>query len=365
MSSVRIQALALALVAPLAARAIDAPHEAGTNCSACHMGHNAPGGSLTHTAGNASLCFSCHQFSAKYGWGTSDLAIPGTSGTSHHWSAPATNLGATPPAPGTPMGNRLDGGNLTCSTCHDQHNNGASASGGTQQVTAITPTRVGASTGVVSFAAGSPTAAATAKFYRIEITGAGSESTTRFRLSNDKGLSWLGCAAPGAYVQYVASPSNACAAGASVPLNDGTKVTVAFGAGSYAAGDRFDFHVAYPFLRVANVDAAMCVECHRDRAMHWQDAEGGVANGVAGGVLPAVTLGTTRFSHPVGQALNQGGRTNGLPGGILDANGMVQATSADTNETNDLVTGTGGVVTCLTCHHPHGADSNSISVDPR
>jgi len=122
--------------------------------------------------------------------------------------------------------------------------------------------------------------------------------------------------------------------------------------------------IAYPFLRADNTDAKMCVTCHKDRDQHWQDAEGGVANAVPGGKLTSVTLGVTKFSHPVGQALNQDGRTNGLAA-ILDANGMVQAVSTDPNKTNDLVLGTAGIVTCLSCHHPHNADSNSLSVDPR
>ena len=363
MSRLRTLALALVLGAPLGARAIDAPHEAGTNCSSCHLGHNAPGGALTKTAGNASLCQSCHVSETGFGfpWSDADQAVPGASGRSHHWSAPATGLGATAPLAGTPMGDRLDAGNLTCSTCHDQHNNLASLNGGTQHATVITKTgSVG--TGALTFATGSPAASAAARFYRVEIVAAGSEATARFRLSHDKGTSWFGCSGPGVYVAYVASPSNACAAGASVALDDGANVTVAFGTGTYVVGERWDFYVSYPFLRIANVDAAMCVECHRDRNMTWQNADG---TGPIVGTGASIVFGTTTFSHPVGQALNQGGRTNGLPGGILDANGMVQATSTDPNKTNDLQLGTGGVVTCLSCHHPHNADSNSLSVDPR
>jgi hypothetical protein len=106
----------------------------------------------------------------------------------------------------------------------------------------------------------------------------------------------------------------------------------------------------------------MCTTCHKDRNMTWQNADG---VGPIVGTGQPVVFGTTRFSHPVNQALNQDGRTNGLAGGILDANGMPQATSTDPNRTNDFVLGTGGVVTCLTCHHPHNADSNSLSPDPR
>jgi len=77
-----------------------------------------------------------------------------------------------------------------------------------------------------------------------------------------------------------------------------------------------------------------------------------------------VTLGTTVFSHPVGHALNANAKGYDRTGGILDAHGGLQS-AGDGNRTNDLETGTGGAVTCLTCHHPHNADSNSLTVDPR
>ncbi len=92
--------------------------------------------------------------------------------------------------------------------------------------------------------------------------------------------------------------------------------------------------------------------------MRWQDVEGGNANGVAGGVK-TVTLGTTVFSHPVSQTMT---KTYDLPAAaILDANGATTQAVGDGNASNNLVLGSGNVVTCLTCHQVHNADSNSLS----
>jgi hypothetical protein len=111
----------------------------------------------------------------------------------------------------------------------------------------------------------------------------------------------------------------------------------------------------------------MCVTCHKDRDQRWQDVEGGTANGHSGGKLASVVLGTTAFHHPVGQPLaNDYDRTVGANGDILDTDGAPQNGGApDANETDDLVTGADGTVTCLSCHSPHNADSNSLTVDLR
>lgn len=364
----RLLSLLLLAAAPIAALAVDAPHTDGLLCSSCHMGHNAPGGNLTHTLGNANLCQSCHlaQVGGAFGfpWSGGQQAVPGVSGSSHRWDAHAANLGATPPNPASAdaaekeMGQRLEAGKLMCSTCHDQHQADVHppAGRGNQHVSGVTKT--GAGTGTVTVT--SVAAASTAKAYLIDITSAGNETTARFRLSNDNGTSWFGCSAPGVYVAYVASPSNACTAGPAVQLNDGANVVVAFGAGTYVVGGRHLFYVSYPYLRADNTDARMCLTCHPDRHQYWQDVEGGVANSVSGGRLGTVTLGTTVFHHPVGQELVKT-YDRGAP---IDASGVAQ-TPGDGNPTNDLRLGTGGVVTCLTCHHPHNADSNSLTTDAR
>ncbi|WP_372793239.1 CxxxxCH/CxxCH domain-containing protein [Lutibacter sp.] len=104
-----------------------------TNCSSCHITHSSPGTSLTSVAGNALLCQSCHistgEASAKP-LVDGNKAIPGASGNSHSWDVPATNptYQTLAPAATTEMGMRLPGGNIICSTCHDQHNDGNAGS---------------------------------------------------------------------------------------------------------------------------------------------------------------------------------------------------------------------------------------------
>jgi len=100
------------------------------NCSSCHILHNAPGTTLTSVGGNALLCQSCHNTngaaSAKP-FANADKAIPGISGTSHAWDVAAENTSyeTLAPAADTEMGKRLPAGNIICSTCHNQHNNGS------------------------------------------------------------------------------------------------------------------------------------------------------------------------------------------------------------------------------------------------
>jgi hypothetical protein len=374
---VRSLAVAAVLAAPLVASAAEAPHEDGLFCSNCHMGHNAPGVSLTNEAGNVNLCQSCHvNHPGRFGfpWADEHQAVPGTSGRSHRWDALATNLGATAPE-GTAMAGaaRLSDGKLQCSTCHDQHNADLReydtdppldpAAVGTQHVSYAVGVAQPPTTGGLgrTLTVLSPVGAGAApKGYLVEIVDPGSDSNATFKLSHDGGTSWFGCVSQNDYT-YVAFSANPCKLGASVPLNDGTNVNVEFtgGAGTFLTGDRWSFYVSYPYLRVSNKDGAMCVSCHKDRHMFWQDVEGGVANSVGGGRLTSVSLGTTVFHHPVGQALR-----SPPSAGILDASGATQATG-DGNATNDLRLGTGGVVTCTTCHHAHNADSNSLTEDPR
>ncbi len=370
MRLVRFLAVAALAAAPLLAPAVDAPHESSWDCSNCHMGHNAFGSSLTNDAINANLCGSCHvQHPGKFGfpWADEDQAVPGEKGRSHRWDALATNRGATPPTGPMADKGRLTGGKLQCSTCHDQHQADAllgspadPANLGSQHTSyavgvAQNPTTGG--TGRTLTLVSPVGTAAAARGYLVEIVDAGSGTSATFKLSTDNGKSWFGCN-PSTYT-YVAYAANACQAGPAVPLTDGANVTVAFEeTGAFVAGDQWSFYVSYPYLRVANKDGEMCTTCHQDRHMYWQDVEGGNANGVPDG-LKTVSLGTTVFSHPVGQAL----RTPPA-GGILDADGSAQS-AGDGIATNDLVLGSAGKVTCLTCHHPHNADSNSLSEDPR
>lgn len=366
MSLARSLAVALLAAAPAVAAAVDAPHESGQLCSNCHMGHNAPGGALTKEAGNFNLCQSCHLTSTHFGfpWAVGDQAAPGSAGRSHRWDAPATNLGATAPNPASAdpveaeMGKRLDGGTLQCSTCHDQHQADVYRTDAT--VHASTPTVTGTGNGTLTVA--SPPNTAAAKVYLLDVVTAGSSTTARFRLSNDKGTSWFGCTAPTTYTYVAYSGANGCQAGAGIALNDGANVTVTFGGTTLNVGDRMSFYVSYPFLRADNTAGRMCTTCHRDRDMRWEDVEGGNANGIPGGVK-TVALGTTVFHHPVGQALAKSYDRSAAA--LLDADGSAQSGATEGRRTNDLTLGAGGVVSCLTCHHPHNADSNSLTEDPR
>jgi hypothetical protein len=289
-------------------------------------------------------------------------ATVGGSGTSHRWDAPAASLGATPPSASSSdpdeaaMGELLDAGRLQCSTCHDQHNNSDGTTGlplpssgrGTQHRSLVTKRTALASTGSVAVTA-APSGMA-AKAYLLEITTQGAVGTARFRWSNDGGATWM--------------QENLLTA-AIVPLSDAVALAFTNGGGgtSFVAGERFTFYVSYPYLRVDLT--RMCLICHKDRHMHWQDVEGR-SDGRLGA---SIVLGTTVFSHPVGQPLGANGRGYDRVGGILEPGGGVQGGAGDDgNRSNDLVTSTGdagGLVGCTSCHHPHNADSNSLTSDPR
>jgi predicted CXXCH cytochrome family protein len=367
MRSGTLVGLLLAVAVPLVSHAADAPHENGDAlCSNCHRAHNAPGASLTTKNGNFNLCNSCHLNSLNFGfpWTVSIQAVPGVSGRSHRWDADASSMGATPPNIGSTdpdeqeMAKRLDGGNLMCSTCHDVHAADSQPVSGRGRQTVSVVTKLDAvpgpsGNGTLSVAAVDP--AATAKFYLVDVVAAGAETTALYRLSNDKGKSWFGCTAPATYtyVQWDGVAVNGCQAGSSVPLNDVVNVKVAFATGSYAVGDRFDFYVSYPFLRADATNSKMCVTCHRDRNMTTENVRG---NGTLATTGAPIILGTTVFHHPVGSGVTQAVAP-------LDASGDPQS-GAGVNPSADLVLGDGGVVSCLTCHRVHNADSNSLTTDP-
>lgn len=364
MRSARFLALLVLAAGAPVARAAEAPH--GFFCSNCHKAHNSPGASLTKEAGNFNLCNSCHQYSGSFGfpgWTTSVQAVPGLSGSSHRWDAYASGRGATPPSAGSSdsdeleMAGRLDAGKLMCSTCHDSHAADHQPVSGRGRQTVSAVTKSGAlpvpGSGTVGVA-GPVGAAAAAKGYLLDVVAAGSEATALYRVSNDDGKSWFGCSAPTsyAYVVWNDTAPNGCQAGPAVALNDGANVSVAFAAGSYVVGDRFRFYVSYPFLRADATNSRMCVVCHRDRNMTTANVQG---TGPHAGTGAAIVPGTTLFHHPVGAALASAPR---------DASGVPQTGAGDGDPSNDLVLGTGGVVSCLTCHRPHNADSNSLTADP-
>lgn len=340
----------------------DDPHGQAFNvqCNGCHAGHKAAGGSLTNAASNENVCASCHNL----GGSASSFAIENFSiaslaahsGSSHAWNTPATNANA---GAGTPtwgqMSVRLDGGNIICSTCHNQHSidDAAVTAGqaGTQTKSTVAKIASGGGTGTV---AATTAATASAKSYIIEIIEQGGASgSARFRLSNDGGLSWFGYSA-GTWVTY--SGANAQLTGASVALNDGALVSAQF-SGTFAIGDKFRFYVAYPFLRMAKssgiaLDSGsqttgdkFCRVCHGSWAMDHTAAR---------------TYDGNPKSHPVGVALGANGEGYDR---VTPLDGDGGAAGSDGNATNDLLLAADGTVQCLSCHGVHHADGNTETVD--
>lgn len=360
-------AVALAIGLPLAARAVDAPHDGSFtsgSCLNCHQMHNATGGTLTNQPLQADMCRTCHNAagrSARTNWVDADQAVPGTSGDQHRWDALATGHGATIPTHAG-MAARVPGGRITCSTCHDVHKanlfndtNTVHSNFRFGQPTALTS---GASAGQLTLTA-LQTPRPVARGYRVKVVAGNGVI-----LSHDAALgaaatwlNWSGSA-------WVAGVDN----GTGHPITgtfalDDAAVSISI-TGSVTAGDYWDFYVTYPFVRVpvtaSDPPDVMCLKCHGDRDQRHLDVEG---NSSAYGW----GLGASPMSHPVNQGLRANLRTYDrlTP---LDANGGVQGTSGPTGAdgvvTNDLVL-TGGVVSCVSCHAPHSADSNSLTEDPR
>jgi hypothetical protein len=223
-----------------------------------------------------------------------------------------------------------------CSTCHDQHS--AANPGGSTHVSTVTKVQNGGGTGTLTV--NPTTAAANARNYLIALI-----TTTSFRLSNDAGASWFGWNSTTA--AWEAGYPSGRAVGTAVGLNDGVTVTFT---GTFAIGDRFRFYVSRPFLRVSNVASAMCEDCHASRVQTAAYVESGGD-------------GAKLFSHPVGETLSRS--YDRAPGAIRDANGASQLTAGDGLSTNDLTLDAGAQVRCLSCHFPHGADSNSLTEDSR
>jgi len=331
-----------AAVALLPVAAQDPPHWASTSIdidctSQCHTLHQAPGSRLTAAASNVNLCQSCHNpagLASPLAIANADAAVRGISGSSHAFDVPAVNssLDTQLPLDGA-MQLRIFGGNLVCSTCHNQHSANA-AFGGTPRVSP--PRQVTALGSTGALASGGTWTGAEGVWFLIEISSAGTEASARFRYSKDNGISFF--------------PEQSV--GVDVPLDSG--VTVSFGAGSYVLGERWELSAAWKFLRApldsAGDGSALCRDCHRAWDMDHTAVE---------------TWDGGFKSHPVGVALGTSGSgfDRSTP---LDGNGATQGTAgADTNPSNDLRFDANGHVQCLTCHGVHFIDSNTLTVDTR
>lgn len=364
-SRIRILLAVAALAAPLAAAALDAPHDASFDsgdCSNCHsLFASTASGAKVHTAG----CLACHNKDSHqngpsgFPWYTEQQATPGLQGDQHNWSGPAANprFGTRSPS-NLALVNQMPDGNIQCTVCHDVHRANPTLAPDSQQTSIPVGVAVGyhggpTSTGTMTLV----TSGSAAKGYRVKIqTWSGAAGT--FVLSHDFGAltpTWLNYVG-GAWVPGTeAGPGFPFTTGAAVPLND-PAVTVQFG-GAGAVGNYWDFYVAYPFLRVSNVNDAMCKLCHVERFQN--DVRGGGRDPIA------KPNGVRKFSHPVEVALGQNGRGYDAPSqaGIVDADGTLQG-AGDGNGSNDLVL-RGGMVRCTTCHAVHNADSNSLTKDAR
>lgn len=349
----------LALTAPALAAAVDAPHDQlnpAANCQACHQLHTAVGNSLTKQATISDACLTCHTDSASpsnrlgFPWVSGDQAVRAASGAHHRWDAVAINGAAGATTPSDPeMAKRLIDGSLECSVCHNPHSAGKALAPASsmyvsyQTGTAYDEVNTGGGTGQLTIQ--SVGAAALAKSYRVRIVSVGNVA-----VSNDGGVSWFRPTTTDG-TTWAADPTptgGAYVAGNSLAMNDPAVVVRLNGVP--LAGDVWTFYVSFPFLRALNTADEVCLACHQER------------NVQAGHIRQNLT-GSALMSHPVGETLGSNGRAydRATP---LDVDGGVQG-AGDANATNDLVLGAGGKVGCTSCHAPHNADSNSITVDQR
>lgn len=372
-----------------AALAMDPPHDGvavsgittPVGCTSCHV-HSGPGTGYTANASQANLCNSCHAnaTTGRFGWPwtSTDQAVPGAGGDHHRWDAPAASADheavvpdpASNPALSTllqGMATRItgNGGNLSCSVCHDEHVGNVVSSGNGGYVTDGWPsagtlhlspvTHVGAGSGVVTSSLAVPGSTPPQKSYTIQIVAGGAPGAATFQASYDNGLTF--------------QPAQPTATSA-VALNGDAGVTVAFPSGSFVSGDTYAFYLSYPMLRYPNQlsghGSALCKACHPARFQ---------SNVRARGEDPAYPAnGVNLFSHPVDEVFGNnaygaddwGNGCSGVAncqGRILDAGGANQGAAMPASQVLGL--DAAGAVHCMSCHYPHGADSSSLSVSSR
>ncbi len=114
----------------------DPPHMLDDlSCGRCHGVAGLPLGHEGTVSGQANLCQSCHNAGGQASASSIRLAdrvdagglTPSGGGRSHAWDVPAINaaVGSVGPPAGSTLDVHLDGGNIKCATCHNQHNNDA------------------------------------------------------------------------------------------------------------------------------------------------------------------------------------------------------------------------------------------------
>ncbi|HZZ83292.1 MAG TPA: hypothetical protein VFE30_02050 [Anaeromyxobacteraceae bacterium] len=393
--SVFLSCVLALLAAAGVAYAMDPPHSGvvvggaaptGVQCTSCHVAHNALGTSLTSDASQGNLCNGkCHantttQCSGStcfgFPWTSNAQAVPGGGGDHHRWDAPANSADhdATVPDPTTApnatvqqlmsdMVARINrnGGKISCSVCHDQHDGviGSSGSGtdgyasaGTVHLSPVSLTGTGTGTVTPSLAVAGSTPPQ--KGYTLKIVAGGAAGTATFAASYDNGFSYY--AAQTTSTSPVALPADA-------------NVKAAF-SGTFTAGALYSFYLSYPMLRYPNQlsgkGSQLCVACHPVRNQTALRARGEDATYPANG--------SNVFSHPVNEpfgtnAYKANDRGSGCSGAtncqntILDPGGANQSATTPVSQLIDL--DANGNVHCMSCHYPHNADSSSLSTNPR
>jgi hypothetical protein len=340
-----------------------------TACYFCH--------SLAVAGANGSNfnpgCINCHNQGSAFGapWLGTDEAVPGVTGNSHNWSKPGLSPEHGAVVDSTVFADEYKwiDGKLQCVVCHNPHQTPS----GLKPKTKHTSIPEGVGQGPTS-------GTGTGQLTLTTLEGAGAEGfrlkiqtllpgggtfiiSHNYAWKADSWLNWNGTA-------WVAGTANGVGRqfdeGVDVDLDiPGVKVRWSAGA---AVGDYWDFYVGYPFLRITDQGDAICVSCHKERAMNHIRARGDDRYYRPNGIR--------KFSHPVGVGLNANGfgtdRTRVLDvdgTATTDVEGKVGTSTSDAedgqgNATNDLVM-EGGVVRCTTCHRVHNADTNSYTRDAR
>jgi predicted CXXCH cytochrome family protein len=383
MKNVKLLFAAALLLASALALALDSPHdgswvEAVSDCQSCHLLHGSAGGTLTKWSSNNDACLTCHD-SAAVGHPPNDLfssawssagreAVPGTGGDQHKWNGSLTSRDARVPV--NPAFSRYVASGLQCALCHDQH--------GVKDVDQVPVQDTFApSSAHASYKFDDPRppvngVAGALALTSITAASTWSPFTVRPAAFTVRVKTWSGGAGTlEVSHDFIKAPPGTWAmnipftVGQVVELDD-PNVTVKITA-TPAVGAYWQFYVSYPFLRTSNVADAMCLDCHAGRHQGYLCVEGD--NTVTDGAnVNCAPDGVRTYSHPVGEALGANLRGTDLAA-PLDADGTAGSSLTDgdgnvPNPSNDLVLQSGRVG-CTTCHAPHNADSNSLSVDVR
>lgn len=97
------------------------PH---ADCQQCHIGSHS-GLAITPITGNTNLCISCHNPTGNASdkpFTDAMKATPGVGGKSHRWDVAAVNATLETNTPSNAdMAGMMNGANIICSTCHNQH----------------------------------------------------------------------------------------------------------------------------------------------------------------------------------------------------------------------------------------------------